>query len=195
MLMRKLAAALLAAGALTLVSPAVAQNSQTLYAGATSVQFSTTFNDALKALNVRVAIIGPTMIQNGSAWFPVVAGAIDLDTASGNILHSGGLKLIAPNGSTQVYLQSFIIDTTSGKPMITGIVVANGKLVGRLPLFDLQLPAGFSLPLKTQGKWLNLSGVGVTLTAEAASALNSVFHVSAFTPGLSIGTAMVMAYA
>lgn len=195
MFVRKFAATLIAAGALTVALPAVAQNSQTLYAGVTGVHFSSTFNDALKALNVRVGIIGPTMIENGSAWFPVVAGAIDLDTASGNILHSGGLKLIASNGSTQVHLESFIIDTTSGKPVITGIVVANGKLVGRLPLFDLQLPVGFSLPLKTQGKQLNLTGVGVVLSAEAASALNGVFHVSAFTPGLSIGTAMVMAYA
>jgi len=90
-------------------------------------------------------------------------------------------------------LQSFIIDTTA-KPVITGLVVVNGKLLGRVPLFDLTLPAGFSLPLHLKENRLVLKGVGVTLDAQAAGALDAVFHVNAFTAGFPIGTAQVVAF-
>jgi len=106
-------------------------------------------------------------------------------------LHSGGLTLKA--GDTKVALQSFIIDTTT-KPVITGLVVVNGKLLGRVPLFDLTLPAGFSLPLHLKENRLVLKGVGVTLDAQAAGALDAVFHVNAFTAGFPIGTAQVVAF-
>ena len=168
-----------------------AQQTKTLFTGRTSVKLSSTFTSALTDLNVSVGRVFPTEVENGSVGFPVTGGAIDLDTASGNILHSGGLTLKA--GDVKVALQSFIIDTTA-KPVITGLVVVNGKLVGRLPLFDLTLPAGFSLPLHLKENRLVLKGVGVTLDATAAGALNGVFNVNAFTPGFPIGTAQVVAY-
>jgi len=168
-----------------------AQQTKTLFAGRTSVKLSSTFTSALTDLNVSVGRVFPTEVENGSVGFPVTGGAIDLYTASGNILHSGGLTLKA--GDVKVALQSFIIDTTA-KPVITGLVVVNGKLVGRLPLFDLTLPAGFSLPLHLKENRLVLKGVGVTLDATAAGALNGVFNVNAFTPGFPIGTAQVVAY-
>jgi hypothetical protein len=168
-----------------------AQQTKTLFTGRTSVKLSSTFTSALTDLNVSVGRVFPTEVENGSVGFPITGGAIDLDTASGNILHSGGLTLKA--GDVKVALQSFIIDTTA-KPVITGLVVVNGKLVGRLPLFDLTLPAGFSLPLHLKENRLVLKSVGVTLDATAAGALNGVFNVNAFTPGFPIGTAQVVAY-
>jgi len=168
-----------------------AQQTKTLFTGRTSVKLSSTFTSALTDLNVSVGRVFPTEVENGSVGFPVTGGAIDLDTASGNILHSGGLTLKA--GDVKVALQSFIIDTTA-KPVITGLVVVNGKLVGRLPLFDLTLPAGFSLPLHLKENRLVLKDVGVTLDATAAGALNGVFNVNAFAPGFPIGTAQVVAY-
>lgn len=146
----------------------------------------------MTSLGVTAGTVAPTRILDGSATFPVTGGAIDLDTAAGNTLHSGGLTLEA--GGTEVRLQSFIIDTTGASPVITGLVVVNNKLVGRLTLFDLQLPAGFTLPLKPErGIFLRLEGVGVTLEAQAAAALNSVYSVTAFQGGLDIGTASVFA--
>jgi hypothetical protein len=98
---------------------------------------------------------------------------VDLQTARGEIIHSGGLTLTA--GSTEVRLQSFTIDTTGSSPVPTGLVVVNNKLVGWLPLFNLQLPAGITLPLKPSGEGvLRLKGVGVMLTGPAANALNGV---------------------
>ncbi len=169
-----------------------AQQTKTLFTGRTSVKLSSTFTSALSSLNVSVGRVFPTEIEYGTANFPVTGGAIDLVTASGNILHSGGLTLKA--GDTKVTLQSFIIDTTSGKPVITGLVSVNGQLLGRIPLFDLTLPAGFSLPLQLNQNRLVLKGVGVTLDATAAGALDAVFHVDAFTAGFPIGTAQVVAY-
>ena len=171
-------------------SSAMAQHTYTLHTGRTSVKLSSTFTNALADLDVSVGRVFSTEIEDGAVTFPVTGGAVDLDTASGNILHSGGLTLKA--GNTQVRLESFIIDTTA-KPVITGLVVVNNKLVGRLPLFDLTLPAGFSLPLHLEGHRLILKGVGVTLDAQAAGALNAVFNVNAFSGGLPIGRAIVVA--
>ena len=168
-----------------------AQQTKTIFTGRTSVKLSSTFTTALSTLDVSVGRVFPSEMWNGSVVFPVTGGAIDLVTASGNVLHSGGLTLKA--GETKVTLQSFIIDTT-GKPMITGLVSVNGKLLGRIPLFDLALPAGFSLPLHLNENRLVLKGVGLTLDAQAAGALDAVFHVDAFTAGLPIGTAQVVGY-
>ena len=168
-----------------------AQQTKTLFTGRTSVKLSSAFTTAVADLGVSVGRVFPTEIWDGWAVFPVTGGAIDLDTASGNILHSGGLTLKA--GDTKVTMQSFIIDTT-GKPMITGLVSVNGKLLGRIPLFDLTLPAGFSLPLHLKENRLALKGVGLTLDAQAAGALDAVFHVNAFTAGFPIGSAQVVAY-
>jgi hypothetical protein len=171
---------------------AFAQQTKTVDAGVTTVQLSSTFVGALTSLKVTPGTVSPTHIYNGTADFPIVGGAIDLDTAEGNILHSGGLTLTA--GGITVTLQSFIIDTTGSAPVITGLVSAQGKLVGRLPLFDLAVPSGIT-PLKPQyGFFLGLNGIPVTLDPAAAAALNAVYDVTAFTGGLSIGTANVNAY-
>ncbi len=180
------------AAALLSSTAAFAQNTHTIFTGRTSVKLSSTFTTALADLDVSVGRVFPTEMEDGAVAFPITGGAIDLDTAAGNILHSGGLALTA--GDTHVSLQSFIIDTTGATPMITGLVIVNGKLVGRLPLFDLTLAAGFSLPLHLNENRLVLSGVGATLDWQAAAALNTVFKVSAFKGGFDIGTASVKAY-
>jgi hypothetical protein len=172
---------------------AFAQNTKTVEFGITTVKLSSTFTEALGSLGVTPGVVSPTRLSKGTVSFPVIGGAIDLDTASGNVLHSGGLTLTA--GGIETRLQSFIIDTTtSGAPVITGLVIAGNKLVGRVPLFNLTLPAGFSLPISAEhGFVLSLQGVDVTLTSQAAGALNGVYSVTAFTEGLNIGTADVYA--
>lgn len=174
-----------------LVSPnnASAQKTETIEGGRTTVALASGFVSALESLGVTPGAVSPTRFRNGTVNFPVTGGAIDLDTAASQILHSGGLTLTA--GQTTVTLQSFIIDTTS-VPVITGLVSVNGKLLGRLPLFDLGLPSGITLPLKVYDGQIVLKGVGVTLDSTAAGTLNGVFHVSAFKGGFGIGTAKVI---
>jgi len=170
-------------------STAFAQQTKTLNAGITSVALSSTFVDALTSLNVTPGTVAPTELEHGKASFPVIGGALDLDSAKGNILHSGGLTLNA--GNTHVALQSFIIDTTNiAKPVITGLVSANGKLIHRIPLFDIALPQNLTTPLHPEGWILQVKGVELTLDSAAAADLTTVFKTNV-PAGLPIGTANV----
>lgn len=185
----------LALAVLVLVSTtAFAQKTTTIDSGKTTVTLSTTFVEALSKLEITPGTVDPTRLFNGTVDFPVTGGAIDLDTAKGNILHSGGLTLTKNN--TVVTLQSFIIDTTGSQPQITGLVSVNGTLLGRLPLFNVALPSNFSLPIKP-AEFLSLAAVQIegaelTLTSTAAGALNNVFNTEEVPANLNIGTADVL---
>ena len=182
-----LVAPIAALAMLACASDVSAQKTATIDGGRTTVTLASGFVSALQGLSVTPGTVSPTRLRDGMVNFPVTGGAIDLDTAAGQVLHSGGLTFTA--GQTKVTLQSFIIDTTTKMPMISGLVSVDGKLLGRLPLFDLALPSGVTVPLKPYDGQIKLKGVAVTLDAAAATALNNVYHVSAFRAGFSIGTA------
>jgi hypothetical protein len=172
---------------------AFAQATVVTQSGKTSVALSKDLLGALSSLGVTPGKINPSTLVNGVITFPITGGAIDADTAKGQIIHSGGLTLAA--GGTQVDLEDFIIDTTGSSPVLTGIAVVNGALVGRISLFDLWLPSGITLPLKPiDGVLVAINPVKVTLTATAASTLNSVFGVTAFTSGFDIGNANLQTF-
>lgn len=163
----------------------------TFLTGNTRVDLSPVFVGALTSLNVTPRALGRSELFNGTAFFPIIEGTIDALNAKGEIAHSGGLSLTA--GGTRVELRNFVIDTTGGTPVLTGLVVANRSVVGRIPLFDLQLPTSFQLPLRAiGGRIVLIPNVGVTLTQTAATALNGAFGVTAFTAGFNIGTATVI---
>lgn len=152
----------------------------------TDVALAPGFLTALQSLGVSVAPIGGAKIIGAQARFKIPGAEVDLDSAAGEILHLGGLRLIA--GATQVEIGTFIIDTSApSDAFLSGLVKVNGSVVGRLRLFDLTLPA-LSLPLKSK-KTLLIPNVDVRLNAGAAATLNSVFGVSAFTGGFEIGNA------
>ena len=173
------------------VGSIVAAPTASIATGATTVTADAEFLAAAKSLNVTVAPITGTKLI-----FKILAGNIDLANANGEILHGGGLVL--KSATTKVELRNFIIDTTGDAPVLTGLVVANEVTVGRLPLFNLNLPLGFeaSLPLKAKGttKSLTLSSIDMKLSDGAAKALNGAFKVSAFKAGLQIGMAKVQAF-
>ncbi len=159
--------------------------------GVTSVVLSHQLLDAAAALHVTLGDVGPATVDGGVAFFPFVGGAIDAANAKGEIIHGGGLSLSA--GATTVTLTDFIIDTTVAHPRLTGLVTAGGSVVGRLALFELAIP-DLTLPLTPNAAGrLVIRHVLVTLTPEAAAALNGVFNVTAFAAGLPIGTAKVKA--
>lgn len=160
-----------------------------LFGGSTTVALSSEFIGAASSLGLSVRTIIPgRTTRRTRVSFPVVAGNIDLETARGEIIHSGGLQI--SNQMTTVKLSSFIIDTTGDAAVLTGLVEANGSVVARIPLFKLQLPP-LSLPLPDKNGRLEIPDVGVLLTAEAAAALNQVFGVEAFVEDFNIGTAHV----
>lgn len=167
---------------------ALAQKTETVRAGLTSVKLSSELVTALQSLGVAPGTVAPTEVYNGKATFPVTGGAIDLKSLKGEVIHSGGLTLTA--GGTQVRLQSFTIDTTGSAPVLTGLVVKDGVLLGRVPLFDIDLS---NASIQVHDEVLKIKGVGLILDKAAAGALNSFFGVSAFTAGFPIGTAKVVA--
>ncbi len=161
--------------------------------GRTSVTLSNDFFTALNTLGVSAGTIGAGTIRGGVASFPITGGAIDLANAKGEINHTGGLSL--STRTVRVELTSFNIDTLGSAPVLTGLVTANGNLLGRVPLFRLTLPQ-LTLPLQPGAfNTLFIPGVRVGLTPEAATALNQVFSVTAFVADFNIGTASVFAQA
>jgi hypothetical protein len=158
-----------------------------IVAGSTDVALDSSFLSALTSLGVTPSIEKPATLTGATAAFPVTDGEIDLDTAKAEIFHEGGLSLTA--GSTTVKVFNYIIDTTGGAPVLTAAAVVNGTLVGRIPLFDLALPS-LALPLVPSKKdILSIGNIAVTLSSDAAAALNSAFGVTAFSAGFPIGTA------
>jgi hypothetical protein len=87
-------------------------------------------------------------------------------------------------------VQNFIIDTSNPtSPVITAVFIANNHFAGRLAVFNLVPPAGFSLPLQPQAGVLQVNGLGVSLAAATANAINSLLGGQYLTPGTAIGTA------
>ncbi len=167
------------------VGSAAAAPTAQVAGGRTWVQLSDDFLGAVGSLGLQVSPIGPGSLRRGVASFPIPGGALDLANARGDVFHTGGLTLRA--GATEVRLLNFVIDTQNA-PVLTGLVVVNGDLLGRVPLFDLAFGAAPEL----KRSLLIVRDVEVTLTGVAADALNGVFDVDAFEEGFPIGEAAVL---
>ena len=172
------------------VSPASAAPTEATRAGLTTVHLSGDFLGALNSLKVAPAAIAPGRLvkRHGDvrAAFPITTGAVDLGTIKAEIAHAGGLSLTA--GQTRVELSSFLIDLAGSRPVLTGLVVANDSLLGRVPLFDLALGRG---SVGGNEDFLKVEGVSGTLSEAAARGLSGVYCVSAPKRGLPRGTATV----
>lgn len=165
---------------------------ETTRGGATTVALAPEFLGALQTLQVAPGAIAPGKLvattRSVRAWFPITTGAVDLGTLKAEIAHEGGLSLTA--GGTRVELTSYAIEIESGGSLLTGLAVVNDTLVGRIPLFDLDLAAA---DIDRKGNLLEVDGVNATLNGTAATALNAIFGVTAFQQGIPIGTAKVRA--
>jgi hypothetical protein len=173
----------------SLAMPVVAAPSADFVGGRTSVSLSSDFVNALTTLKVTPGTVGSGRLRQGVASFPITSGAGDLGTVKLEVNHRGGLSLKA--GKTVVELTDYSISNLGGKPVLTGLVKADDSLVGRIPLFNLELSGGPTTKTIHNVTELSLSGVKVTLAKSAADALNGVFKVTAFQEGLNIGTASV----
>jgi len=194
--------ALAATATAAVAAPAAAAPSVQLTLGVTQVALSSDFVGALGALGVTPDNVLPgalyTTSRGARVAFPIPTGELDGNGPKLEILHSGGLTLTA--GSTRVALTSFIIENLGGQLQLTGVVKANDSIVGRIPLFDIALTQAPSLsePARRglfgiRSAQLSIKGANVTLTDDAAGALNSVFGVTAFVEGFPIGVAEVSA--
>lgn len=170
-------------------APALAAPTVNTLAGDTRVALSAEFLGALDSLGVSASPSYPARLRGARATFPIPTGEIDLETARGEIVHNGGLNLTA--GALTVNISSFVVDTTGAAPVLTGLVKANDSLVVRIELFDLALGSAPEVNQNPLFGNLRIDDVAVTLTDEAAAALNDAFGVTAFEEGIPIGTARV----
>lgn len=175
------------------VSPhAMAAPTAQINSGYTLVEFLPGFVDALVSQAITPSKNLPGTLYQRIGFFPIVGGRLDLANAKAEIPHSGGVTLT--KGSTKVVLSDFVVETTGPQPRLTGIVTADGDYVARIPLFNLALPT-LTLPLVVPPgpETLLIEGSLMTLTPEAATALNGVFATGAFTAGFNVGIASVYA--
>ena len=156
--------------------------------GATLLTVDAGTLEALSGAGFTVEPIEPAQVSQAASGevtfaFPIAWGSLAASDLSGKIKHRGGLNL--SNGETTVGVRNFVIDTSTG--------VLTAKVVGsrdRIPLLNLDLTNLQAFVLDDSAV---LRGVGATLTAEAATALNAAFETELFTEGLNVGTAEVFA--
>lgn len=155
----------------------------TLQTAATRVTLDPGTAGVLTKLGVSVAPEGDAKAGASTIQFPVTnaGGKISLTAP---ITHSGGLTFTG--GGKSLTVGDFTIDPKAG------LLYAERTPVGRLPLFKVDLSAATT---ETPGVQVVLSGAKLSLTADAAGALNSTFGVTAFAADLAIGTAQVVAVA
>jgi hypothetical protein len=156
--------------------------SVTLQTAATRVVLDAGTAGVLEQLGVAVAPEGPA-VAGTSIQFPVTTPGGKV-SASAPITHSGGLTFSA--GGKTLTVGDFTIDPAAG------VLYAERTPVGRLPLFAVDLSGA---TVTAPGIQAVIAGAKLSLTAEAAGALNATFGVTAFTSGLAIGTAEVVGLA
>jgi len=188
-LMKKLSlAASFAAAALTLTATCVhAQGIYIVQGGRTTVTLSDAFLADLTTMKITPTTIYSSQLYENKVFFPITSGEINLANAAGQIEHSGGITLTA--GTKEIRLNSFILTTTGEQSYITALAVANGKFIGRINLFDVELSSDLKLPLVPENGDFFLPGSKLNLDPAGASALNYAFGVKTFEDNLYVGYA------
>jgi hypothetical protein len=188
-LLKKLSlAASVAAAALTLSATyAHAQGIYIVQGGRTTITLSDAFLADLTTAKITPTAIYDSQLYENKVFFPIASGEIDLANAAGQIQHSGGITLTA--GTKNIRLDSFTLTTTGEESYITALAIANGKLVGRINLFDVELSSDLKFPLAPENGIFFISGDKLNLDPAGAAALNDAFGVKTFEDNLYVGYA------
>ncbi len=144
----------------------------------TSVVINPLVTQALKTEGITITPVAPATSKSAVLIFPESGGSITVATLQGTIDHTGGLK-ISHEGKS-VTLTNFVIDTTTNQLTAT----VSGQ---KLPIFDLSLTS-IKRVTGPNGS-IVASNIKLTLTSEAAGALNSGLGVTGFAAGQPFGTA------
>lgn len=148
--------------------------------GATTLKLDAGAAGALQSLGVTPGVVGDATAGADGLAFPITGGKVDAKTLAGDITHSGGISLT--KGGTRVELTDFTIGIDD-TPALSALV--GGQRAEILTLDVSAVKAG------VDGDAIVVSGVVAKLTPAAAQALNAAFGTTAFTGGLTLGTATV----
>ena len=148
--------------------------------GATTLALDPGAASALQSLGVTPGVLAPATVGGAGLAFPITGGKVDAATLAGSIAHSGGISLT--KGATVVELRDFEIGIDDSPAL--------SALVGGQRVEILTLDAS-NVKRSARGRTVVVEGVVAKLTAAAAGALNQAFGTTAFTEGLTLGTATV----
>src|SRR4030095_3868609 len=161
--------------------------------GTTVITFSDTVATGRDAAEVVFKKAQPARINPGKGTLTFVAsgGAIDLVNAKTEIINSGGV--ILTKGEATVTLLDPIVELSevgAETPVakISATVVVNGVSQGRKDLFNISgtvLTAPVDVP---HNRKITAKDLNVTLTSEAATALNAALGITVFTSDTAAGT-------
>jgi hypothetical protein len=151
-----------------------------LEGGQTELAFDPGAVAALTSLGITPSGTGAAVPTAAGLAFPITTGRLAVPSLAGLIGHEGGIQLTSSEG--KLVLKDFIV-STDGSPYLSAIV--RGQ---RVRVLNLDLSG---LTVAISGQEVTVGGVGAKLTATAAKVLNQEFGTSAFTAGLTLGTATV----
>ena len=180
-------------------TPAPAAEIAKLTGKSTAVKLDPMFVAGLTQLKLEPGVIGGAKLDaaTGSVSFPITGGNVTYyDPKSGvepyvqgEILHDGsGLSLTG--GGKKVELTDFTVDP--GESVLTGKVTVDGKVAFEsAELFFLDGSTLQPLKADSASGTAVLQGTTVSLTKDAADALNMVFGVTALTEFFPVGVATI----
>jgi len=177
-------------------SPTPAAEIASLKGVDTAVQVDAKTLAALTSLKVKVTPTGKakatTTYKPATFDFPITGGNVkvfakgSVDPYVQGIIHHEGSGLQFAAGGKTLTVENFDVDPG------TSMLMASVKgMSGKIPLFFLD-GSGLEITKDSEGH-AKLDGTKVELTAEAASALNKTFSVTAFQPRMLIGIAHITA--
>jgi hypothetical protein len=156
--------------------------------GRTTVQLGAGFVNTIQGLGAVITDLHNNALQNNAFTVRATGGALDLATSAGEIEHTGGLLINA--AGSMIRIQNLTLDTSNPTiPVVTAEFIFNDHFVSRMALFNVQPPAGLTLPLQPQSGVLQVNGLGLTLASATASAINTVLGAPFVQAGTPIGTA------
>jgi hypothetical protein len=132
---------------------------------------------ALKHDEITITAVSPATAHT-TLVFPITGGHVVTSTVSGTIEDTGGLAL--SHAGHHVTITHLIVDTAGDRALaIVGLL--------RIPVFDLNLSSVVHATSTTGA--LVARNIGLTLTSQAASQLNSQLGLSTFKGAQPFGTA------
>ena len=164
-----------------------AQQTRPVEYGKTTIALGAVLGQQLQSVGASITYLDGAPITDGMASFTATSGALDLNTAYGEIVHKGGL-LVSGQGQT-IVAKDFDLDVTSAtNATISGIVVLNGQFLGRQPIFMINMTPNVSLPLAPQNYTLTVNGLSLGLSQLFVGEVNTLAGQNLLTTATQVGT-------
>ena len=151
----------------------------TLQGASTRLSLDPAFSGTLSSAGIQVGPSSPAVEGSSSLHVPVSTsgGKVSL---SKPITHTGGIELTS--SAAQLTLSNLTIDAAAG-------LVYAEQATGPLPVFTIDASAAKSTK---RSKQLLITGLKLSLTADAATLLNTTFATTVFAAGAPAASAIVL---